>query len=89
MLRSARILIDGIRGDVRIRDISTSGAMLDGLNFDGDPNGIAMQIELLENQMTAARVRWARGGKAGIEFDEAFNLERLNQGQTGRIRRAG
>ena len=89
MLRSARILIDGIRGDVRIRDISTSGAMLDGLNFEGDPNGIAMQIELLENQMTAARVRWARGGKAGIEFDEAFNLERLNQGQTGRIRRAG
>ncbi len=89
MLRSARILIDGVRGDVRIRDISTSGAMLDGLRIDGNPDGVEMQIELLEDQMTPARVRWARAGKAGIEFHEAFNLDRLNQGQASRIRRAG
>ncbi len=89
MLRSARILLDGVRGDVRIRDISTSGAMLDGLKIDGNPDGIELQIELLENQMTPARVRWARGGKAGIEFHEAFNLERLNPGQAARIRRVG
>ncbi len=89
MLRSARIVIDGIRSDVRIRDISTSGAMLDGLRIDGNPDGVEMQIELLENQMTPARVRWARGGKAGIEFHDAFNLDRLNQGQASRIRRAG
>ncbi|SFO28478.1 diguanylate cyclase/phosphodiesterase with PAS/PAC sensor(s) [Sphingomonas sp. OK281] len=89
MLRSARIVIGGVRGDVRIRDISTSGAMLDGLRIDGDPNGVAMQIELLEDQMTPARVRWARDGKAGVEFDEAFNLDRLNQGHSTRLRRAG
>ncbi|MES3151224.1 EAL domain-containing protein [Sphingomonas faeni] len=89
MLRSARILIDGVRGDVRIRDISTSGAMLDGLTIDGNPDGVEMQIELIEDQMTPARVRWARGGKAGIEFHEAFSLERLNQGYASRIRRTG
>ncbi len=89
MLRSARIVIDGIRGDVRIRDISTTGAMLDGLKIDGNPDDIEMQIELLEDQMVAARIRWARGGKAGIEFHEPFNLDRLNQGQASRIRRAG
>jgi len=89
MLRSARIMIGGVRGDVRIRDISTSGAMVDGLRIDGDPYGVEMQIELLEDQLTPARVRWARDGKAGIEFHEAFNLDRLNQGQTSRIRRAG
>ena len=48
-----------------------------------------MQIELLEDQLTPARVRWARDGKAGIEFHEAFNLDRLNHGQASRIRRAG
>ncbi|MEG8018378.1 EAL domain-containing protein [Sphingomonas sp. LR55] len=89
MLRSARILIGGVRGDVRIRDISTSGAMLDGVRIDGNPDGVEMQIELIEDQLTPARVRWARDGKAGIEFHEAFNLERLNQGQASRIRRAG
>ena len=89
MLRSARILLDGVRGDVRIRDISTSGAMLDGLRIDGNPDGVELQIELIEDQMTPARVRWARDGKAGIEFHESFNLERLNQAQASRIRRAG
>jgi hypothetical protein len=43
-------------------------------------------IELLEDQMFAARIRWARDGRAGIEFAENFNLERLNQG-SARIRR--
>lgn len=89
MLRSARIMMDGVRGDVRIRDISTSGAMLDGLRIKGNPDGVEMQIELLEDQMVAARVRWARGGKAGIEFHEAFDLDSLNQGQGTRLRRAG
>ncbi len=89
MLRSARIAIDGVRGDVRIRDISTSGAMLDGLRIDGNPDGVEMEIELVENQMFPARIRWARAGKAGIEFNEAFNLERLNQGQASRIHRTG
>ncbi|MGA1799896.1 EAL domain-containing protein [Sphingomonas sp. 4RDLI-65] len=89
MLRSAQILIDGVRGDVRIRDISTTGALLDGLRIDGNPVGVEMRIELLEDQMTPARIRWARGGKAGIEFHEAFNLDRLNQGPASRIRRAG
>ena len=89
MLRSARIVIDGVRGDVRIRDISTSGAMLDGLRIDGNPDGVEMQIELVEDQMFGARIRWARAGKAGIEFHEAFNLERLNQGHSARLRRTG
>ncbi len=89
MLRSAAILIDGVRGDVRIRDISTSGAMIDGIAVDGDPDGLEILIELIEDQMVPARVRWAHNGKAGIEFHEAFNLARLNQGQGSRLRRTG
>jgi diguanylate cyclase (GGDEF)-like protein len=89
MLRSAGILIDGVRGDVRIRDISTSGAMIDGIAVDGDPDGLEMLIELVEDQMVPARIRWAHNGKAGIEFHEAFNLAKLNQTQGFRLRRTG
>ena len=86
MLRTARVAIGGTEGDVRIRNISASGAMIDGLEIDGDGEGLDVLIELLEDQMFAARIRWARDGRAGLEFAEAFNLERLNPA-TARIRR--
>jgi diguanylate cyclase (GGDEF)-like protein len=90
MLRSARVAIGGTEGDVRIRNISSTGAMIDGLEIDGNIEnggaGLDVLIELLEDQMFAARIRWARDGRAGIEFAEAFNLERLNQ-SGARIRR--
>ncbi len=87
MLRSARISIDGAFGDVRIRDISSKGAMIDGIAIDGDPTGLEMQIELLEDQMFDANIRWAKDGKAGIEFAEAFNLDRLTPLQVRVLRR--
>ena len=65
------------------------GAMIDGIESTADADGVDVQIELLEDQMFPARIRWARDGKAGIEFDEAFNLERLNQGHSARLRRTG
>ncbi len=88
MLRSARISIDGAFGDVRIRDISSKGAMIDGIAIDGDPIGLEMQIELLEDQMFDANIRWAKDGKAGIEFAEAFNLDRLTPLQVRVLRRS-
>ena len=89
VLRSARVSIGDVQGDVRIRNISATGAMIDGLAFDGDVEsgvGPDVLIELLEDQMFAARIRWARNGRAGIEFAEHFNLDRLHQ-SAARIRR--
>ncbi|WP_419809869.1 EAL domain-containing protein [Sphingomonas sp.] len=86
MLRTARVEIGSTEGDVRIRNISSTGAMIDGLEIDGDGAGLDVLIELLEDQMFAARVRWSRDGRAGIEFAETFNLERLHQ-SGARIRR--
>ena len=87
MLRSARIEIGRNHGDVRIRNISASGAMIDGVAIDGQAVGLDVLIELVEDQMVAARVAWAQDGKAGLEFVENFNLDRLNQLQPGRLRR--
>ena len=90
VLRSARIALDDQQGDVRIRDISRSGAMIDGIQIDGDAVGLAVLIELLEDQMFPARVRWTKGERAGLAFDAPFALERLNPNSSTRgVRRAG
>src|SRR3546814_19889101 len=88
MLRSARIEVAGTAGEVRIRDISATGAMIDGIEAGDDAIGVDLLIELLEDEMFPARLRWASDGKAGIEFVEHFNLERLNQPARG-LRKAG
>ncbi len=87
MLRSARIAIGDHEGDVRIRDISASGAMIDGVAIDGHVVGLDVLIELVEDQMVAARIAWTKDGKAGLHFSETFNLDRLNHVQPARIRR--
>ncbi|HVI97598.1 MAG TPA: EAL domain-containing protein [Sphingomonas sp.] len=89
MLRSARIEVAGAVGEVRIRDMSATGAMIDGIEAGEDAIGIDLLIELLENEMFPARLRWASDGKAGIEFAEHFNMERLNQLTPRALRKAG
>jgi len=37
--------------------------------------------------MITARIRWAKDGRAGIEFAEAFNLDRLTPAQVSRVLR--
>ena len=64
--------------------------MIDGIEFPGEPAGVDVMIELLEGQMFPATVRWAKDGKAGLEFAEYFNLERLNAVAPNRgLRKAG
>ncbi len=89
MLRSARIEVAGERGEVRIRNMSATGAMIDGIEAGEDAIGIDLLIELLEDQMFPATLRWARDGKAGIQFAEHFNMERLNQTVPRSLRKTG
>jgi diguanylate cyclase (GGDEF)-like protein len=88
MLRSARIEIGESQGEVRIRNISSTGAMIDGIDIDGEAIGLDLLIELLDNEMFPAKLRWAKNGRAGIEFAQNFNLERLNAPAPRSIRRA-
>ncbi|MFZ5794703.1 MAG: putative bifunctional diguanylate cyclase/phosphodiesterase [Sphingomonas sp.] len=77
LLRKARIRAGDVYGDVRIRNISSGGAMIDGIDVEDDAGALDVMIELLEGQMLPARLRWAADGKAGLEFLEAFDLDRL------------
>jgi len=60
---------------VRLRNISTDGAMLESEH----PFTVGTEILLdLEEAGTAfAKVRWAKGGQIGIKFDQKFNLKHL------------
>ena len=77
MLRKARISSGDVTGEVRIRNISSTGAMIDGIDVEAGSGEIDVLIELLEDQMFPAKLRWAADGKAGLEFAETFNMERL------------
>ena len=60
-----------------IRDISATGAMLEGLE-EMESRCTDVLIELLEDQMFPAKVRWSKENRVGIEFAKSFDLERFN-----------
>ncbi|WP_448659314.1 EAL domain-containing protein [Sphingomonas sp. CJ99] len=78
MLRWAKLRVNGAEGEVRIRDLSSSGAMIDGIEFPQSAVGSDMMIQLVEGEWMGATLRWSRGGQAGLQFDSPFNMERLN-----------
>jgi len=78
MLRWAALEVAGARGDVRIRNMSATGAMIDGVEFDQDAIGTPVQIEIGEGRHVTATLRWAEDGRAGIMFDRAVDLDQLS-----------
>ena len=79
MIRTARIRAGNVTGEVRIRNLSPGGAMIDGIDIDDRAVGMDVMIELIEDEMFPAKLRWAADGRAGVEFESAFNMERLAQ----------
>ena len=88
IMRQAMIEIAGARGEVRIRNISAYGALIDGLAFNRDPAGTELLIEVLEGDPIPAVIRWASEGRCGIQFARRFDLESLHA-EAPRLRRAG
>ena len=88
VLRAARVAIGGESGEVRIRNISASGAMIDGIDVEGESAGLELTIELDDGVVVPARLRWAKDGRAGLEFDELVNLDRLTA-PASKLRRQG
>ncbi len=87
MLRWATLDIAGERGDVRIRNMSPTGAMIDGIELPDDTAGMQIRIELTEGWYVPATLRWAIEGRAGIEFDRPVNMDRLAAAKPKPIRR--
>ncbi|WP_233999772.1 EAL domain-containing protein [Porphyrobacter sp. TH134] len=86
LLRRVVIVHNGNRLNATLRNISESGAMIEGLwNM---PAGSALRIEFSADKSVTAQVRWSRENRVGIEFhaplrrraDGAFSVLKGQQG---------
>lgn len=76
MLRSTTIEVDGRRRPARIRDLSTTGALIDLVDFGEAMIGSVIRIDTGGGHWNAATVRWAEDGRAGLHFDRPIVVER-------------
>jgi len=66
LLRKVAVVHNGNRVNATLRNISESGAMIEGLwNM---PAGSAMRIEFCADKSVTAQVRWSRENRVGVEF---------------------
>lgn len=65
-LETAVLIVHGRNHVVRVGNISASGAMV--LFGDVPQIGAAVTLQLLDHGAVAGHVRWARGGRVGINF---------------------
>jgi diguanylate cyclase (GGDEF)-like protein len=78
MLRSAALVIGGVPHDVRIRNISANGAMIEGLHLSPSHSDRHVTIEVVAGQPIPAEIRWSRDGQTGLQFERSLDLEALN-----------
>ncbi len=76
MLRSAPVEMDGVRRVARIRDLSSTGALIDSIGFHDDQLGRTLRIEIAGGQWVTATLRWAEDGRAGLHFDQPIVVDR-------------
>lgn len=72
--------------NVRIRNISSGGAMLDCERTL--PQGAAIRLNLADAGTFAGEVRWSRNGQVGIKFERGFDIRLLAGAQPAKQARA-
>jgi diguanylate cyclase (GGDEF)-like protein/PAS domain S-box-containing protein len=73
MLRKVRLECEGQGYDGTVRNISRSGAMIEGLwNV---PQGTVFAVHLADGMMVHATCRWCDEDRMGVEFDRALPLD--------------
>ncbi len=81
MFRTVTLHNDGHRYAAKIRNISDTGAMIEGLwNV---PKGTVFKVEIADGQLVSATTRWSQDDRMGVEFTQAVNLDQT-AGQHGK-----
>jgi diguanylate cyclase (GGDEF)-like protein len=79
LLKVAGLQFNGMNMPVRVRNISTGGALLE---CDRSlPPEAKVQLDLPGCGNLGAEVRWAEGKRMGIQFEDEFDLRRLAPGK--------
>jgi diguanylate cyclase (GGDEF)-like protein len=76
LLRSTRIQVDDVLDTARIRNISSTGMMIDGFRATLTP-GNEVRVDLADGRFVAAVVRWSKGHRAGIELLTPIDLQTM------------
>jgi diguanylate cyclase (GGDEF)-like protein len=75
LMRRALTCIDGDTVEVKLRNISSMGALVD-CDIPVAP-GTELAIDIVGVGPVRGTVRWSQAGKFGVQFDHLFNLARL------------
>ena len=76
LMRRAVTAIDGERTELRLRNISSMGALVD-CNIPVPP-GAELVIDIIGVGPVRGVVRWSQSGKFGVRFTSGFDLTRLS-----------
>ena len=79
VLRSARVTLGDETAEVRIRDLSTYGVMIDNVDLPAEAIGHLMRVELGDGETVTASIRWCEDGRAGLQFERPVDVDRLTQ----------
>ena len=75
LMRRAMTCIDGVMAEVKLRNISSMGALVECLHSVSP--GTELAIDIVGVAPVRGIVRWAQEGKFGVQFDHQFDLARL------------
>lgn len=76
LMRRAVTSIDGTRVELKLRNISSKGALVE-CQVPVMP-GMELSIDIVGVAPVRGLVRWAQAGKFGVQFDQEFDLGRLS-----------
>ena len=76
LMRRAIAAINGETTEIRLRNISAMGALVE-CDQSGQRPARAMTIDIVGVGPVVGTVRWAQAGKFGVQFTEHFDLARL------------
>jgi hypothetical protein len=75
LMRRAIAMIDGYEEEIRLRNISVTGALVECSRALAP--GAKLTIDIVGVGPVAVTVQWASKGKLGVKFDAEFDLGRL------------
>jgi diguanylate cyclase (GGDEF)-like protein len=75
LMRRAVAVVDGVKTEVKLRNISAMGAMVE-CDLAVSP-GATLAIDVVGVGPVRGIVRWAQAGKFGVQFEQQFDLARL------------
>jgi diguanylate cyclase (GGDEF)-like protein len=81
LIRTGRLQWHGHVLEVRLRNISAGGAMIECER--PIPPETRVKLDLAESGVLGAEVRWSQHGQVGLRFDDAFELPKLARAKRG------